>query len=86
MKEGRADRKRQAIIGVIFFLPVFYFLSYGPMTVIHYSTPEYGSFNRLYSTLYAPVEWLWLNTALDGYINWYERLCEDFYYDYIYYD
>jgi len=70
-------RQAITITGVILFLPGIYFLSYGPMTAWYYVYPI--DFNLLYveywyETVYAPVDWLYSNTSLDGPIDWYEEL------------
>jgi len=77
MKESKADRKWQTITAIL-CLPVFYFLSYGPMNAFYYEWGLYG-FDVLYvdywyEPFYDPIDWLWMNTPLDVPIEWYEDL------------
>ena len=53
--------------------PLIYFLSYGPMTAIYYSTSS-DVFDMLYEYAYLPISILWEYTPFDGLIDWYEDL------------
>ena len=76
MNEEKKSRPWEwAVLGALIFLPILYFLSYGPMTKIYYDSSD-AVFDTVYEILYWPIEWLWINTPLDGPIDWYEELWE----------
>jgi hypothetical protein len=64
------DRAAVYVISIVFGIPIFYFLSAGPFIRIYSQKSPPAAVKQFY----APLNWAYRNTPLQGFMDWYARM------------